>query len=57
MLNVTNIGLEVTFAGFFGWGAGDIAAGTVLAELVALVYAAVLVFAILRERWRDRGAF
>lgn len=57
VLNGTNIALDVTFAGYFGWGAKGIAAGTLLAEWLTLIYASVLVFAILRERQPDTGRF
>jgi len=57
VLNGTNIVFDVLFAGYFGWGARGIAVGTLLAEWLALVYASLLVFAILRQRQSGSGAF
>ena len=57
MLNGTNIVFDVLFAGYFGWGAKGIAVGTLLAEWLTLVYASLLVFAILKQRQSDSDAF
>ena len=57
MLNGLNIVLDVLFAGVFGWGVAGIAMGTVVAEWVALGYAAHLVLRLLRQRHADDEPF
>jgi len=57
VLNGSNIGFDVLFAGYFGWGAKGIAAGTLLAEWLSLIYAGALVFAILKQRQSSGGTF
>ncbi len=56
-LNGLNILLDVLFAGVFGWGAEGIALGTVVAEWMAVVLAASLVFKLLRQRQTDTEPF
>ena len=56
-LNGLNILLDLLFAGVFGWGAEGIALGTVIAEWLAVVLAASLVFRLLRQRQTDTGSF
>jgi MATE family multidrug resistance protein len=56
-LNGLNILLDVLFAGFLGWGAEGIALGTVIAEWMAVVLAAGLVFKLLRQRQTDTEPF
>lgn len=56
-LNGLNILLDVLFAGVFGWGAEGIALGTVVAEWMAVVLAASLVFRLLRQRQTDTEPF
>lgn len=57
LLNGLNIGLDVLFAGVFGWGVHGIALGTVVAEWAAFGVALLLVRAILREAHSDREGF
>jgi multidrug resistance protein, MATE family len=57
VLNGLNIGLDVLFAGVFGWGVRGIALGTALAEWSALVLALVLVVRLLLQRRRDTEPF
>jgi MATE family multidrug resistance protein len=56
VLNGLNIVLDLLFAGVVGWGVAGIALGTLVAEWVALGYAALLTYRLLRQRHRD-GVF
>ena len=56
-MNGVNIALDALFAGVLGWGAEGIAAGTALAEWLALGLAAVLAWRLLRARHGDGGPF
>lgn len=57
LLNGLNIGLDVLFAGVFGWGVRGIAAGTAIAEWATLGFALVLARALLRSDHTDAEAF
>jgi len=57
VLNGLNIVLDVWFAGGMGWGARGIALGTALAEWSSFLFAAALVWRLLRERHRDTQPF
>lgn len=48
-LNVSNIVLDVLFAGVFGWGAAGIALGTVISEWMTVVLALFLAFRELKK--------
>ena len=56
-LNGLNILLDILFAGVFGMGASGIALGTAIAEWSAFLFAACLVWRLLRERQQDGEAF
>jgi MATE family multidrug resistance protein len=57
VLNGSNIAFDVWFAGVLGWGARGIAVGTLIAEWMSFVVAAVLVVRILGARHRDAEPF
>ncbi len=57
LLNGVNIGLDILFAGVLGWGVAGIAAGTAIAEWVAILYAGGSVFRLLRKRRCDAEPF
>lgn len=57
LLNGLNIGLDVLFAGVFGWGVEGIAMGTALAEWTTLGVGLLLVARLLREEHDDAEPF
>ncbi len=57
LLNGLNMLLDILFAGLLGWGAPGIAAGTAIAEWVALLYAGWLTCTLLSKRRRDAEPF
>ncbi len=48
-LNLSNIALDVLFAGVFGWGAEGIALGTVISEWATVLLATFLVIQVLKK--------
>ncbi len=56
-VNLVNIGLDVWFGGFLGWGASGIALGTAIAEWCAFGLALGLAYASLRHRQTDQETF
>jgi MATE family multidrug resistance protein len=56
-LNLSNIGLDVLFAGIFGWGAEGIALGTVVAEWMTVALAVLLVIGRLKKTTAPREEF
>lgn len=56
-MNGLNVGLDVCFAGWLGWGAAGIALGTAIAEWVSVLFALWMVRGMFIERHRDREAF
>jgi MATE family, multidrug efflux pump len=56
-LNGLNIGLDVYFAGFLGWGAAGIALGTVIAEWSTVLFAVWLIVRELNFRREDEDEF
>lgn len=57
LLNGLNILLDILFAGLLGWGVQGIAAGTTIAEWLAVFYAGWLAYTLLRERRQDVEPF
>ena len=53
VLNGLNIALDLTFAGWLGWGVRGVALGTVASEWVTLLVAAGLLARLLRDGHRD----
>ncbi len=56
LLNGFNMLLDILFAGLLGWGPAGIAAGTAIAEWVALIYAGWLTYGLLCKRQRNAEA-
>ena len=56
-LNSLNIGLDLLFAGVFGWGVKGVALGTVISEWLSVALGLYLVFRLLRKRHVDSEPF
>tara|TARA_Y100000588_G_scaffold66910_1_gene67615 strand:- start:6656 stop:7924 length:1269 start_codon:yes stop_codon:yes gene_type:complete len=57
LLNILNIGLDVLLAGCFGMGVAGIGLGTMVAEWIAGLVAAVLIINILKRRHDGKTSF
>jgi MATE family multidrug resistance protein len=57
LLNGLNMLLDILFAGLLGWGVSGIAAGTAIAEWIAVFYAGGMTYALLQKRSRDAEPF
>ncbi len=57
VLNGVNIALDILFAGVLDWGVAGIAAGTAIAEWVAILYAGGSVFRLLHQRRGEAESF
>lgn len=57
VLNGLNMLLDILFAGLLSWGVSGIAAGTTIAEWIAVLYAGGIIYALLKKRRADVEPF